>query len=427
MRRWPFIFIALLVTLAFGCVSEPKPVVKDTAHFDARNRLLSAGGVTNVYDALNNRIGQTAGTNTTVYVVNPNAQLPQVLMRIKNGVTNYYVYGGGLLYQVTETAAGTNTLTYHYDYRGSTIALSSDSGLVTDRIEYSAYGLTTYRAGTSDTPFLFNGRYGVQSDANGLMFMQARYYNPYLCRFINPDPSGFGGGLNFYAYANGNPVSLIDPYGLGAIGESHVDLTWFNAPTPAQQEAQQILAGFVNLATLGVANLASSAINGTDLNGDALSAGDAFQQVEENGAFVASLALALPTDGGSLEAEAAIDGGLQGTRVAGAAETTAIKEGSFSVVDWSGYPAGVPKPAGPFRLLEGTEYDTARTAANQANNHIRIQQGLRGQQVDVHEIQPVKFDGSPTDPANKIILDRTLHRQQVNPWWNQLQRNITGN
>ena len=222
-----------------------------------------------------------------------------------------------MLYQVTETSTGTNTLTYHYDYRGSTIALSADSGIVTDRIEYSAYGLTTYREGANDTPFLFNGRYGVQSDANGLMFMQARYYNPYLCRFINPDPSGFGGGLNFYAYANGNPVSLIDPYGLGAIGESHVDLTWFNAPTPAQQEAQQILAGFVNLATLGVANLASSAINGTDLNGDALSAGDAFQQVEENGAFVASLALALPTDGGSLEAEAAIAEGLQGTRVAG--------------------------------------------------------------------------------------------------------------
>jgi len=108
---------------------------------------------------------------------------------------------------------------YHYDYRGSTVALSADSGAVTDRIEYSAYGLTTYRIGTRDTPFLFNGKYGVQTDANGLLFMQARYYNPYLCRFVSADPSGFGGGLNHYAYANGNPVSLIDPFGLGAMGE----------------------------------------------------------------------------------------------------------------------------------------------------------------------------------------------------------------
>jgi len=104
-----------------------------------------------------------------------------------------------------------------------------------------------------------------------------------------------------------------------------------------------------------------------------------------------------------------------------------LAEGSFSITDWSGYPAGVPKPAGPLRLVEGAEYDAARAAANQANNEIRLQQGLRGQPVDVHEIQPVKFGGSPTDPANKIILDRTLHRKQVTPWWNQLQRDLQGN
>ena len=190
------------------------PLTNDTFAaytYDARNRLWNVGGVTNAYDAINNRIGQTYGTNSTVFVVNPNAKLPQVLMRIKNGVTNYYVYGAGLLYQVTETATGTNTLTYHYDYRGSTIALTADNGTATDRIEYSAYATMTYRAGTSDTPFLFNGRYGVQTDPNGLLYMRARYYNPYLCRFLNPDPSGFSGGLNFYAYDSGNPISGVDP------------------------------------------------------------------------------------------------------------------------------------------------------------------------------------------------------------------------
>lgn len=193
------------------------PLTNDTFAaytYDARNRLWNVGGVTNAYDAINNRIGQTYGTNSTVFVVNPNAKLPQVLMRIKNGVTNYYVYGAGLLYQVTETATGTNTLTYHYDYRGSTIALTADNGTATDRIEYSAYATMTYRAGTSDTPFLFNGRYGVQTDPNGLLYMRARYYNPYLCRFLNPDPSGFSGGLNFYAYDSGNPISGVDPTGL---------------------------------------------------------------------------------------------------------------------------------------------------------------------------------------------------------------------
>jgi RHS repeat-associated protein len=209
--------------------------------YDARNRLLNVGGVTNVYDAMNNRIAQTYETNSTVFVVNPNSKLPQVLMRIRNGVTNYYVYGTGLLYEVTETATATNTLTYHFDYRGSTVALTGGNGLVTDRIEYSAYGLTTYRTGTSDTPFLFNGRYGVMTDPNGLLYMRARYYNPYLCRFLNPDPSGFKGGLNFYAYANGNPISYLDPFGLGAVGEN-VNTSWVNPNNNIFGLYQQALA-----------------------------------------------------------------------------------------------------------------------------------------------------------------------------------------
>jgi len=198
-----------------------------TYTYNARNQLLSAGGLSYAYDPAGNRTAITNGANVAKFVVNPNAILPQVLMRIQNGATNYYVYGAGLLYQVTETATSTNTLTYHYDLRGSSVALTDGNGNVTDRIEYSAYGTTTYRSGTNDTPFLFNGRYGIMTDANGLLYMRARYYNPFICRFINPDPSGFSGGLNWYAYANGDPISLIDPFGLGAIeGWGGSTATW---------------------------------------------------------------------------------------------------------------------------------------------------------------------------------------------------------
>jgi RHS repeat-associated protein len=131
-------------------------------------------------------------------------------------VTNYYVYGLGLLYEMTETVTNSYLRYYHYDYRGSTVALTDHESRVTDRYEYSAYGTLTYRIGTTDTPFLFNGRYGVQTNPNGLLYMRARYYNPYLCRFLNPDPAGFSGGLNFYAYADGNPVNYLDPFGLWA-------------------------------------------------------------------------------------------------------------------------------------------------------------------------------------------------------------------
>lgn len=74
--------------------------------------------------------------------------------------------------------------------------------------------------------------------------------------------------------------------------------------------------------------------------------------------------------------------------------------------------------------MEGAEYDAARTAANRANAAIRREQGLVGRPVEVHEIQPVKFGGSPTDPANKVILPRDVHRQQITPWWNQMQKDL---
>ncbi len=187
-----------------------------TYNYDARNRLASVGGLSYGYDPAGNRIATTNGSTVTRFVVNPNARLPQVLMRMQGSATNYYIYGGGLLYQITETSSATNTLTYHFDLRGSTVALTDASGNITDRIQYSSYGTVTYRAGTTDTPFLYNGRYGVMTDASGLLYMRARFYNPYICRFINPDPSGFAGGLNWYAYAGGNPVMKMDPTGLGS-------------------------------------------------------------------------------------------------------------------------------------------------------------------------------------------------------------------
>jgi len=176
------------------------------------------------YDLAGNRTAVTNGAAWTRNLVNPNAALPQTVARYHpdaNGAfstATFYVYGPGLLYEVGINSGGQDTVVryYHYDYRGSTIALTDGTGNVTDRIEYSSYGLVLNRTGTTPTPFLFNGQYGVMSDGGGLYYMRARYYNAWVCRFMNADPSGFGGGLNWYAFADGNPISLIDPFGLGA-------------------------------------------------------------------------------------------------------------------------------------------------------------------------------------------------------------------
>jgi len=75
--------------------------------------------------------------------------------------------------------------------------------------------------------FLYNGQYGVTTDADGLYYMRARYYNPDIKRFINRDilegsPANTQ-SLNRYSYVQGNPVSQTDPFGLSPEGGDNGD------------------------------------------------------------------------------------------------------------------------------------------------------------------------------------------------------------
>ena len=179
--------------------------------YNSRNQLTIAAGVSYNYDAEGRRRSFTDVTGTTREVIDPSGKL---LIRIQpGGVKTHYVYGRGLLYEANQADA---TKTYHFDQFGSTLLRTDDSGKVIGQAEYSSYGLTTWKQGDMATPFLYNGQAGVQTDPNGLLNMRARYYSPYLMRFLNADPIGFSGGPNWFAYADGNPISLSDPFGLCA-------------------------------------------------------------------------------------------------------------------------------------------------------------------------------------------------------------------
>ncbi len=105
--------------------------------FDSRNRLVQAGNTSYRYDAENQRIG----VNQTNYVINSQPALSQVLFKEENGVKTFYVYGLGL---IGEEKDG-EYRSYHFDYRGSTVALTNETGQVTERFQYAPYGRTTHR------------------------------------------------------------------------------------------------------------------------------------------------------------------------------------------------------------------------------------------------------------------------------------------
>lgn len=155
------------------------------------------------------------------YLYTKNSSLQNVLIRTQRDHSNqvlsttYYVYGAGLEMEVSVQLDGEGQEVekvkyYHYDNIGSTVAMTDSTGKVSDRFSYEPWGLSYHTLGSSDSPFRYVGKYGVQTDSSKLLYMRARYYNPLTMRFINADPSGFDGGMNWYLYGNGNPLRFID-------------------------------------------------------------------------------------------------------------------------------------------------------------------------------------------------------------------------
>lgn len=188
--------------------------------YDSSNRLVRMDGHFYTYNAEDMRIKCVCDDKETTYTYNTNCKLSQLLTKTTNGVVTKYVYGLGL---IGEEASSTFR-TYHFDFRGSTVAVTDSSGTVTDTFAYDTYGKCIARTGTSDIIFGYNGRDGVVTDDNGLIYMRACYYSPDMKRFINADVIAGAISnaitLNRFAYANGNPVSFVDPFGLWSLKDA---------------------------------------------------------------------------------------------------------------------------------------------------------------------------------------------------------------
>ena len=218
--------------------------------YDCRNRLIETkaadGTVTAyTYDAENTRLTEETENTRHIFVTDKEATYSQLLtetisekhlLTYKETATITYTYGNGLISDSRKEAKGSDTEKryYHYNHIGSTTAITDADGDLLYSFTYGTYGELTgiYDADgeqAEDTAaviqaenlrFLYNGRYGVETGANGLYYMRARYYNPQIKRFINRDiidgSITDSQSLNKYSYVQGNPISLVDPFGLCA-------------------------------------------------------------------------------------------------------------------------------------------------------------------------------------------------------------------
>jgi RHS repeat-associated protein len=139
-----------------------------------------------------------------------------VTLRIKQALV--VLCGAGLLFAALAAHAGDIVTYVHTDRLGNPVAKTDSTGAVIWRQSYTPYGETDQQP-DPDGP----GYTGHRHDAaTGLVYMQARYYDPKIGRFLSPDPVTYAPGrskfFNRYWYASGNPYKYTDPTGRCAPG-----------------------------------------------------------------------------------------------------------------------------------------------------------------------------------------------------------------
>jgi RHS repeat-associated protein len=99
------------------------------------------------------------------------------------------------------------------NHLGSASLELDNQGFIISYEEYYPYGSTSYQAGRNAAEvglkrYRYTGK--ERDEESGFNYHSARYYLPWLGRWLNTDPIGLQGGINFYAYCRGNPISHHD-------------------------------------------------------------------------------------------------------------------------------------------------------------------------------------------------------------------------
>lgn len=178
--------------------------------YTAENRLVSGpGGTSFVYDPLGRLSRSTSASGTTIFVYDGTNLIAEY--NPSNQLLRRYVHGPGVdeplvWYEGSSTA---DRRWFHQDERGSVVALTDNAGLTVAINAYDEYGVP---APTNQGRFQYTGQTWMPE--LGMYYYKARIYSPTLGRFLQTDPIGYTGGINWYAYVTNDPTNRIDPLGL---------------------------------------------------------------------------------------------------------------------------------------------------------------------------------------------------------------------
>lgn len=221
--------------------------------YDSADRLQTAGNVNYAFDANGNLVSKTDTSGTTTYSYDGEDRLVQVelpngavvdfgydpfgnriLRDVDGTVTKFVLDGVNNLLELDNSDAtlarytaafgydtwlsmerGGNEYVYHNDALGSVYGLSNASEGLENSYDYFAFGRIKGQSGSVSNSVAFTGR---EWDSQvGLYYYRSRYLDGATGRFVSKDK--FPGiqnrtaSLNYFSYAEGNPIVNTDPRG----------------------------------------------------------------------------------------------------------------------------------------------------------------------------------------------------------------------
>jgi len=207
--------------------------------YDANGNVLTYAGKTYEWENGRNLKKITDGDNTYSYTYDENGIRTS---KTVNGVTTYYNTKDGVILSQTD---GTNTMYFQYDINGiplgftyngtqyfyltnqmgDVVGITDSAGTIVGQYRYDEWGNVSKKTNSdimNINPIRYRGYYyDTETD---YYYLQSRYYDASICRFINADypvislvSKNLTNGINSFAYCYNNPVNYKDVTGhLGA-------------------------------------------------------------------------------------------------------------------------------------------------------------------------------------------------------------------
>ncbi|MCG8572219.1 MAG: hypothetical protein MJB14_18970, partial [Spirochaetes bacterium] len=169
------------------------------------------------YDSQGKRIKKVTPDETVIYIYEGVNLIYEKTIDTEttNVIEKNFIYSTGSLqaaftYENGASAAVTTNY-YHNDVLGSTRFITNASGVIIQEDIFKPFGqrlIGNEQSQDNRLHYLFASHDPI-NEKTGLQYMQARWMDNTVGRFISSDPAK--DGLNYYTYCDNNPTSLIDP------------------------------------------------------------------------------------------------------------------------------------------------------------------------------------------------------------------------